>query len=82
MKPVLFSGTPGVGKSTLAQMIQERTNMQWVNVGELAKQYNYFDGYDDERDCPYLDEEKVLITYLYLKFLKIEGRPYFDIKFK
>ena len=33
---------------------------QHINVGDLAAQHNYFDGYDGEFECPNLDEEKVL----------------------
>ena len=29
-------------------------------MGDLAKQHNFFEGYDDELECPNLDEEKVL----------------------
>ena len=35
--------------------------MTWINVGDLAKENNLYDGYDDERECPYIDEEKVRI---------------------
>ncbi|XP_050725325.1 adenylate kinase isoenzyme 6-like [Eriocheir sinensis] len=57
---ILITGTPGVGKSTLAQQLGERTGLEWISVGDLAKDNNFFDGYDDERDCPILDEDKVL----------------------
>ncbi|KAK8381129.1 hypothetical protein O3P69_008179 [Scylla paramamosain] len=57
---ILITGTPGVGKSTLAQQLSEHSGLEWINVGDLAKDNNYFDGYDDERDCPVLDEDKVL----------------------
>ncbi|XP_045109670.1 adenylate kinase isoenzyme 6-like [Portunus trituberculatus] len=57
---ILITGTPGVGKSTLAQQLSEHSGLEWISVGDLAKDNNYFDGYDDERDCPMLDEDKVL----------------------
>ncbi|MPC19814.1 Adenylate kinase isoenzyme 6 [Portunus trituberculatus] len=57
---VRCTGTPGVGKSTLAQQLSEHSGLEWISVGDLAKDNNYFDGYDDERDCPMLDEDKVL----------------------
>ncbi|KAK8729534.1 hypothetical protein OTU49_008530, partial [Cherax quadricarinatus] len=56
----IFSRTPGVGKSTLAQQLAERSGLEWISVGDLARDNNFFDGYDDERDCPILDEDKVL----------------------
>ncbi|KAG7154791.1 adenylate kinase isoenzyme 6-like [Homarus americanus] len=57
---ILLTGTPGVGKSTLGQQLAERTGLEWISVGDLAKDNNFFDGYDDERDCPILDDDKVL----------------------
>lgn len=57
---VLITGTPGVGKSTLAQQLAEHSGLEWICVGDLAKDNNFFDGYDDERDCPFLDEDKVI----------------------
>ncbi|XP_076067500.1 adenylate kinase isoenzyme 6 isoform X2 [Oratosquilla oratoria] len=57
---VLSSGTPGVGKTTLAQLIAERTNMEAISVGDLAKANNFFCGFDEELQCPILDEDKVL----------------------
>ncbi|RXG72600.1 hypothetical protein Avbf_04951 [Armadillidium vulgare] len=52
-------GTPGTGKSTLAQQLEEQSDLQHVNVSEIAKENNYFDGYDDERKCPILDEDRL-----------------------
>ncbi|XP_047476596.1 adenylate kinase isoenzyme 6-like [Penaeus chinensis] len=57
---ILITGTPGVGKSTLAQQLAERSGLEWINVGDLAKNNNFFDGYDEERGCPILNEDKVL----------------------
>uniref|UniRef100_A0A8C2PDI6 Adenylate kinase isoenzyme 6 n=1 Tax=Capra hircus TaxID=9925 RepID=A0A8C2PDI6_CAPHI len=51
-----FTGTPGVGKTTLG--------LKYVNVGDLAREgKGYFgqlyDGYDEEYDCPILDEDRL-----------------------
>lgn len=62
-KNIFFSGTPGVGKSTLAQQLAERSGLEWINVGDLAKNNNFFDGYDEERGCPILNEDKVVKLY-------------------
>ena len=35
-------------------------HQQHINVGDLAKEHNYFEGYDEEFECPNIDEEKVL----------------------
>ncbi|MCL4135788.1 UNVERIFIED_CONTAM: hypothetical protein GTU68_063655 [Idotea baltica] len=57
---ILITGTPGTGKSTLAQLLGEHSGLQHINVSDVAKENNCFDGYDQVRDCPILDEEKVL----------------------
>lgn len=33
----MFSGTPGVGKTTLGKELAERTGLTYINVGDLAK---------------------------------------------
>lgn len=57
---VLVTGTPGTGKTTLASLISERTGIVHVNVGELVKQKNCYDGVDEELDSNILDEDKLL----------------------
>lgn len=57
---ILITGTPCTGKTTLAGELASRTQYKHINVGDLAAQHNYFDGYDSEFECPNLDEEKVL----------------------
>jgi broad-specificity NMP kinase len=34
---ILVSGTPGVGKSSLAKRVAERSGLTWINVGDFAK---------------------------------------------
>lgn len=57
---ILITGTPGVGKSTLSQQIAERSGLEWVSVSDLARDNLFYDGFDEERQCPILDEDKVL----------------------
>jgi hypothetical protein len=42
-----------------------------VNVGDLAKEEQLYDGYDDVYQCPILDEDQVFIVipYMYLNIL-------------
>ena len=54
-----FSGTPGTGKSTLGQELANRTGLNYVNVGDVAKENNLYDGYDQEYQCHVLDEDAV-----------------------
>ncbi|KAF6028039.1 AK6 [Bugula neritina] len=57
---ILITGTPGTGKSTLGKELAERASLNYINVGELAQLNNYFDGYDEERQCPILNDDQVV----------------------
>ncbi|NXJ16623.1 KAD6 kinase, partial [Odontophorus gujanensis] len=53
-------GTPGVGKSTLGKELASRTGLTYVSVGDLAKEEQLYDGFDEEYECPILDEDRVI----------------------
>ncbi|NXS57542.1 KAD6 kinase, partial [Brachypteracias leptosomus] len=57
---VLSSGTPGVGKTTLGKELASRTGLTYINVGDLAKEGELYEGFDEEYDCPILDEDRVI----------------------
>jgi len=47
-----------------------RTGFKYVNIGDVAKLNELFDGYDDEYQCPILDEDRVTFdTFLCLMIL-------------
>lgn len=53
-------GTPGVGKSKLCEeLIRNGLDMEWIEVGQVAKQCNCFSGYDEHLECHVLNEDKV-----------------------
>ncbi|TMW55745.1 hypothetical protein Poli38472_010627 [Pythium oligandrum] len=57
---ILVTGTPGTGKTTMCQMLAERSeSLQHVNVGDLVKEKNLHEGRDEEFDAFILDEDKV-----------------------
>ena len=56
---ILITGTPGTGKTLLCTLLAERTNMNYVNVGDVVKQYGFYEGRDEEMDTLILDEDKV-----------------------
>lgn len=56
---ILCTGTPGVGKSTLCEQLAERTGLEWLEVGQIAKDCECFEDYDEVYQCPVLDEDKV-----------------------
>lgn len=57
---ILLTGTPGVGKTTLGKELAQRTGLKYVNIGELAEEGQLYDGFDEEYNCPILDEDKVV----------------------
>lgn len=57
---ILVTGTPGTGKTTTSEMIAEATGLQHVNVGEIVKTKQFYEGYLEEFDTHVLDEDKLL----------------------
>lgn len=56
---ILITGTPGTGKTVLGMELSKRTEMNYVNIGDLAKENNFYEGWDEERDCHVIDEDRV-----------------------
>ena len=52
-------GTPGTGKSTVAEQLAESLGFKYYNVTEIAQKKEFTEGYDEERKCHILDEDKV-----------------------
>ncbi|XP_037665739.1 adenylate kinase isoenzyme 6-like [Choloepus didactylus] len=57
---ILLTSTPGVGKTTLGKEHASRSGLKYINVGDLPKEGQLYDGYDEEYDCPILDEDRVV----------------------
>ena len=57
---ILITGTPGTGKTTLSQEVAEATSLNLINIGELAKQNNFYCNYDEKLQAHELDEDKVI----------------------
>ncbi|KAM9821310.1 adenylate kinase isoenzyme 6 isoform X2 [Syngnathus typhle] len=57
---ILITGTPGVGKTTLGKELAQQTGLTYVNIGVLAQEGDLYDGYDQEYQCPILDEDRVV----------------------
>ena len=58
---LLITGTPGTGKSTLCRKLQEKlAELNWINVGEFAKNNGCLGDWDEQYECHELDEEKLL----------------------
>ena len=55
------TGTPGTGKTTLGRELAERTGLRYVNIGDLAKDGELYEGFDEEYQCPILNEDRVSV---------------------
>ena len=55
---VLVTGTPGTGKTTLCEQVAAATGLRHVNIGDLVKEQQLHNGWDDEYECLVIDEDK------------------------
>jgi len=53
---ILITGTPGVGKTTLAHLVASQLDALYVNLTELAVKENLIIGRDKDRDTAIIDE--------------------------
>lgn len=56
---ILITGTPGTGKTTTASALAEATQFRHINIGDLVKEKNLHDGWDDQFDCYIINEDLV-----------------------
>ncbi|EIM22073.1 nucleoside-triphosphatase [Wallemia mellicola] len=65
---ILITGTPGTGKTTLSQSILESLNrasdqqnqFKHISIGDLVKQKDLHNGYNNEWQCYDVDDDKIL----------------------
>ncbi|KAL7304863.1 hypothetical protein TKK_0002669 [Trichogramma kaykai] len=57
---ILITGTPGTGKSHMAKKLSQALNMQWIDVSKYAIENGCIEESDDEYNCPFLEEDKLL----------------------
>lgn len=56
---ILITGTPSVGKTTIAKKLANQLNALYINLGLLVFQYNLILGYDKKRKTTIVDEKKI-----------------------
>ncbi|XP_021773812.1 adenylate kinase isoenzyme 6 homolog [Chenopodium quinoa] len=56
---LLITGTPGTGKTTMSSALAEATQLRHVNIGDLVKEKNLHDGWDEEFECHVINEDLV-----------------------
>ncbi|WZY80976.1 hypothetical protein YC2023_027360 [Brassica napus] len=57
---ILITGTPGTGKSTTASALAEATSFKHICVGDLVKDKNLHDGWDDQFESHVINEDLVV----------------------
>ncbi|CAG8585284.1 9068_t:CDS:2 [Ambispora gerdemannii] len=57
---ILITGTPGTGKSTLAELAAQDAGLSYINVGTLVKERLLHEGYDEDYQSYILDDDKVI----------------------
>uniref|UniRef100_A0A182N0J9 Adenylate kinase isoenzyme 6 homolog n=1 Tax=Anopheles dirus TaxID=7168 RepID=A0A182N0J9_9DIPT len=57
---ILVTGTPGTGKSELCRRLAEQLGLEWRSVSEIVSANKYVEEYDEEFECPVLDEDRLL----------------------
>jgi replication-associated recombination protein RarA len=60
---ILITGTPGTGKTTHADLLASETKLQHVVIGDLVREHELHDGYDEEFDAYTMNDDKVRLTY-------------------
>lgn len=60
---ILITGTPGVGKSTLAKRIAETLGITHIDVTDYIKMNKLYESYDNEL-CTYIFDEKRIAKHL------------------
>jgi adenylate kinase len=56
---ILITGTPAVGKTTLATQLAKKLNAAYINLTELAKTEHLIKAEDKQRDTLIIDEPKM-----------------------
>ncbi|EEY13906.1 POS9-activating factor FAP7 [Verticillium alfalfae VaMs.102] len=57
---IIVTGTPGVGKTTHCEELARRTGLKHLAINQIVKDKECQDGWDDERSCAIVDEDKLL----------------------
>ncbi|KAL8873425.1 MAG: hypothetical protein Q9174_001100 [Haloplaca sp. 1 TL-2023] len=57
---IIITGTPGVGKTSLCEVLVEATGFQHLSINHVAKERDCHDGWDEATRSWIVDEDKLL----------------------
>ena len=60
MTVIVITGTPGTGKTTLAQALAKELGFLHIDVSSIIKERKLSEGYDEERQCETINQEKLV----------------------
>ncbi len=58
-KVIVVTGTPGVGKTAVSQLLAERLDASYINLGEIVKSERLTEGFDRRRATVIVDEDRL-----------------------
>lgn len=59
---ILITGTPGTGKTTHSELVAAEAGMQHVNIGALVREHELYDGYNEEFEAYFVNDDKVCLS--------------------
>lgn len=60
---IIVTGTPGVGKTSHAEMLAEKTGLKHLSINKVAEENDCYDGRDEELQTWIVDEDKVCTQF-------------------
>lgn len=64
---IIVTGTPGVGKTSHAEMLAEKTGLKHLQINKFAEDNDCYDGRDEELQSWIVDEDKVCCEFVFCK---------------
>lgn len=61
---ILVSGIPGTGKTTISKRLSEYLDLEYLDVNKVIEDDNLTEGYDKEKDCRIINEDKLVASLL------------------
>ena len=56
---IIITGTPGVGKTSHCERLADSTGLRHLSVNDVVKERQCHEGWDEEKKCFIVDEDKV-----------------------
>jgi len=64
MRVIIVTGTPGTGKTTLANNLSKKLNFHYLDANKIIKEYDISEGYDKKRDTNIIDTKKLNLALI------------------